>query len=370
MRLPKHLMVLLGLSAACLGLACGTPGAPQPPSLQLPRPVENLAAERKGTRVVLSWTQPTQTTDKQNVRRAGVTRICRSVDEFPMATCREVVKELGPTEMTSQITGKGSNSRVFYEDLLSTEAMGLHRYAGYAVEVFNDRTKSAGLSNQVRVPLAPTLPIPADLRVDVTSNGPVLHWTGQSRAQLGNLAQTYDFHYRIYRRLSEQPNYTVVGEVALDGPQFVAADPSFEWEKTYVYKVTPVTAIPGTDGRSASEIEGDDSATAQVTVHDVFPPARPTGLQAVYSGVGQKPFIDLSWAPNTESDLAGYTVYRHEKDQPPVAISKEPVKAPAFRDDGVEVGHTYYYFVQAVDVRGNLSESSQEASESVPGEKQ
>jgi hypothetical protein len=287
-----------------------------------------------------------------------------------MASCREVVKELGPSEMTSQTRGKGSNSRVLYEDLLSPEAMGQNRYAGYAVEVFNDRNKSAGLSNQVRIPLAPTLSIPTDLMVAVTSNGPVLRWTGQSRAQLGNLAQIYGFHYRIYRRLSDQPNYTVVGEVPLDGPQFVAADPSFEWEKTYVYKVTPVTAIPGFNGRPASEIEGDDSATVQVTVHDVFPPARPTGLQAVYSGVGQKPFIDLSWAPNTESDLAGYTVYRHEKNQPPVAISKEPAKAPAFRDDGVEAGHTYYYFVQATDVRGNLSESSQEASESVPEERQ
>ncbi len=369
MRLPKHLLVLLCSSAAGLTLACGTPGAPQPPSLQLPRPVENLAAERKGTRVVLSWTQPTQTTDKQNLRHVGVTRICRSIDEFPMATCRDVVKELGPSEMTSQTTGKGSNSKVLYEDLLSAQIMGQHRYAGYAVEAFNDRNKSAGLSNQVRIPLAPTLPTPTDLKVEVTANGPVLHWTGQSRAQLGNLAQNYEFHYRIYRRSTDQPNYTVVGEAPLDGPRFVAADPSFEWEKTYVYKITPVTTIPAAAGRSASEIEGDDSAQAQVTVHDVFPPARPTGLQAVYSGVGQKPFIDLSWAPNTESDLAGYTVYRHEKDQPPVAISKEPVKAPAFRDDSVQTGHTYYYFVQASDVRGNLSESSQEASESVPEEK-
>jgi hypothetical protein len=370
MRLPKHLLVLLCSFAACLSLACGTPGAPQPPSLQLPRPVENLAAERKGTRVLLSWAQPTQTTDKQNVRHLGVTRICRSVDEFPMAICREVVKELGPTEMTSQTTGKGANPRVLFEDLLSPQAMGERHYAGYAVEVFNDRNKTAGLSNQIRVPLAPTLPIPTDLKVDVTSNGPVLHWAGQSRAQLGKLAQAYEFHYRIYRRLSDQPNYTIVGEVPLNGPQFVASDPSFEWEKTYIYKVTPVTAIPAAGGVGASEIEGDDSSPAQVTVHDVFPPARPTGLQAVYSGVGQKAFIDLSWAPNTESDLAGYTVYRHEKDQPPIAISKEPAKGPSFRDDGVEAGHTYYYFVQAADVRGNLSESSQEASESVPGGKQ
>jgi len=368
MRLPKHLLVWLCSSAACLSLACGTPGAPQPPSLLLPHPVENLSGERKGTRVVLSWTPPTQTTDKQNVRHVGVTRICRAIGEFPMAACREVVKELGPTEMTSQASAKGSKPKVVFEDVLAPQGMGPQRYAAYAIEVFNDHGRSAGLSNQVRIPLAPTLPPPTDLRVDITANGPVLRWTGQSRAQLGSLAQAYDFRYRIYRRLTGQPNYLVVGEVPLDGPQYVAPDTSFEWEKSYDYRITSVTQIPASGSRSAAEIEGDDSPTTKATVHDVFPPARPTGLQAVFSGVGQKPFIDLSWAPNTESDLAGYTVYRHEKDQQPVTLTKEPTKAPAFRDDSVQAGHTYYYFVQAVDARGNISGSSQEANETVPEE--
>jgi fibronectin type 3 domain-containing protein len=272
--------------------------------------------------------------------------------------------------MTSQASAKGSNPKVVFEDVLSPQTMGPQRYAGYAVEVFNDRGRSAGLSNQVRIPLAPTLPPPTDLRVDVTSNGPVLRWTGQSHAQLGGLTQTYGFRYRIYRRLTGQSNYMIVGETQLDGPQYVAPDASFEWEKSYDYKVTSVTEIPASGGRLQAEIEGDDSPITQAKIHDVFPPARPTGLQAVFSGVGQKPFIDLSWAPNTESDLAGYTVYRYEKGEQPVALNKEPAKAPAFRDDGVQAGRTYYYFVQAVDVRGNLSESSQEANETIPGEKQ
>ena len=366
MPLPKHLLLWACLTVAGLGVSCGTPGAPQPPSLQLPRPVENLAAERKGTRVVLNWTQPTQTTDKQNIRGPVVTRICRSIGEFPMATCREPVKELSPSELTSQVAGKGSNSRVIFEDLLSSQMLNTQTFAGYAVEVLSERGRSAGLSNQVRIPLAPTLPPPTDLRVDVSANGPVLHWTGQSRAQLGALAQSNSFRYRIYRRMSAQPNYFLVGEAPLDGPQFTAADPNFEWEQTYSYKITPVTEIPAANGRQPLEIEGDDSPAVQVMVHDTFPPARPTGLQAVYSGVGQKAFIDLSWAPNTESDLAGYNIYRREQDQQPVQISREPAKAPAFRDDNVQPGHKYFYFVQAVDTRGNLSDSSQEASETVP----
>ncbi len=30
----------------------------------------------------------------------------------------------------------------------------------------------------------------------------------------------------------------------------------------------------------------------------------------MFSSVGQKPFVDLTWAPNMESDLAGYNVFR------------------------------------------------------------
>ena len=48
----------------------------------------------------------------------------------------------------------------------------------------------------------------------------------------------------------------------------------------------------------------------EVFTRDIYPPAQPGGLQAVFSSVGQKPFIDLTWAPNMESDLAGYNVYR------------------------------------------------------------
>src|SRR5690348_11373365 len=101
----RSVRTLVGCSSAFLLLvciACGTPGAPQPPSLQLPRPVDDLAGERKGTRVLLAWTAPTQTTDKQNLRRPGATRVCRAINEFPMSQCREIVAELKPSEMTSQ----------------------------------------------------------------------------------------------------------------------------------------------------------------------------------------------------------------------------------------------------------------------------
>ena len=119
-------------------------------------------------------------------------------------------------------------------------------------------------------------------------------------------------------------------------------------------------------GKPAIEVEGDYTPEVKIFAHDVFPPAVPSGVQAVFSGTGQQPFIDLIWAPVTDSDLDGYNVYRHEEGRAAVKVNLEPVKMPAFRDVQVVSKKRYFYSVSAVDQRGNESARSEEASESVP----
>jgi fibronectin type 3 domain-containing protein len=116
----------------------------------------------------------------------------------------------------------------------------------------------------------------------------------------------------------------------------------------------------------AVAVEGDDTAEVKVFAHDVFPPATPSGLQAVFSGPGQLPFIDLIWAPVTDADLDGYNVYRSEDGGDAVRVNTELVKAPAFRDTAVVSGKTYSYSVSAVDARGNESGRSEAAGEKAP----
>ncbi len=174
--------------------------------------------------------------------------------------------------------------------------------------------------------------------------------------------------YRVYRRDAGASGETVAGEVAVtDETPPSLLDSAFVWEKTYDYRLTVVTMIAQEKG-TEQQVEGEDAPSVTVVAHDVFPPATPTGLQAVFSGPGQKPFIDLIWAPDTESDLAGYNIYRHEQDGQPVKLNSEPVKAPAFRDTEILPGHQYSYSVSAVDVRGNESPRSEEAGEAVPSQ--
>jgi hypothetical protein len=351
------LMLLSGCALALLS-SCATPGAPMPPSLQLPRPVEDLNYIRKGPRVVLSWTPPSQTTEHLGLKHLGVTYICRSINSYPVNAC-EMVKRLTPDQV-ALVTDK-KRELAIYEDVLPPDIIAAGSFATYSIDVFNQRGRTAGLSNQLRVPLVQTLPPPQDFHVTVTAQGPTLQWTAAPHSALANTT----FVYRVFRRLEGVPTFTQVQDVRADvtGPQSLL-DAGFEWEKRYDYKLVPITEI--TQGSTTIEVEGEDSPVVSILAKDVFPPAQPTGVQAVFSSVGQKPFIDLTWTPNTETDLAGYDIYRHEGNAEPAKLNAKSVKAPSYRDENVRPGAKYFYSVVAVDLRNNQSPRSPETSEQVP----
>jgi fibronectin type 3 domain-containing protein len=77
--------------------------------------------------------------------------------------------------------------------------------------------------------------------------------------------------------------------------------------------------------------------------------------------------IDLNWQPVTDTDLAGYQVYRRESGAAWQRISPTPLLvSPAFHDANVQPGHTYSYAVSAVDQSGHESARSAETEETVP----
>jgi hypothetical protein len=361
---PRSILCLLACALLALCCACGVPGAPQPPSLKLPRPVRDLRAERKGDKVTLTWTAPRVTTDQQGIRQPGVTRVCRSLGTEPMSACTPV----GEVPGAQAAPGKPAS----FVDTLA-ETLQQQRWTGvvtYAVDVQNADSRSAGLSNQVQISLAPALRAPVELKAEVTAQGVELRWRGDGYLRPGSGA--WEGSYRVYREpLQEGARRVALGTGEMDNPQFLNAvvgfhflDKSAEWENKYRYIVVPITRYG--QGEQAGEFEGEEAAV-EVFAHDVFPPAVPTGLEAVYTPVPQQAgFIDLTWAPDTEADLAGYSIYRHEEGAAAVKVSSELVKTPAFRDRNVVTGHRYFYSVSAVDLRGNESARSGEASEAVP----
>lgn len=75
--------------------------------------------------------------------------------------------------------------------------------------------------------------------------------------------------------------------------------------------------------------------------------------------------VRLAWDANTESNLAGYQVYRSEES----GIYGSPIAQTAqilFTDSTVQRGKTYFYTVTALDTDGNESLKSSEVTATVP----
>jgi len=371
MKLASYLGCALSAVLVAGVTSCGVPGIPKPPSLQLPQPVRDLRAFRKGDSVYLAWSTPTKTTDLVTIRHPGITRVCRSTHPLT-AECDVLVGEVQPLPPTSSAAAKTAKSskapaalQVTYKDSVPASLLSSDPAAQffYAVLALNQNGRSAGPSNVVSVPAIVAPAPPADFQAQATADGVLLSWTGNPQGQ-----KTPHLHYlyRLYRHEPGTQADAVVAELPFGTLRtYLVFDHTFQWEKTYLYRATVVSLIHF-EGKPETRFESADTPSIKVFAHDVFPPAVPSNLQAVFSGVGQKLFIDLTWAPDTDADLAAYNVYRREEGGQSRKINAAPVKAPAFRDSDVSSGHTYFYSVTAVDARGNESEHSSEESEKVP----
>jgi hypothetical protein len=376
--------VSFSLVLCLLMVGCAQTGPPLPPSLELPKPPSDLHASRKGNLVTLTWTQPAVTTDRLGVRFLGPTRICRALKTqftacgnpagiLPAPTTQPNRSRKKPRKPKSSSSSRPAPVTQTYSDALPSDW--LQRDSSddvtYAVEVLNRNGRGAGISNLVHVPAVSTLPAPGDLTATLSGDGVSLTWTSKGESQpvrddSSTQASRVQHRYRIYRREEAIGNDAVAGEVEVsEAGSAHFTDSGFAWEKTYLYRVTAVSIAKRPEGEV--QVEGDDSASVRMVAHDIFPPAVPAGLQAAYSGEGQKPFIDLIWAPVTTADLAGYNIYRSEgSGGTTTKLNSDLVKSPSYRDFTVESGKTYTYTVSSVDVRGNESQKSESASEPVP----
>jgi hypothetical protein len=92
----------------------------------------------------------------------------------------------------------------------------------------------------------------------------------------------------------------------------------------------------------------------------------PAAPQGVYSVTGDQ-VVYLHWIPNTEPDLAGYTIYRSrdpEENYQPVA--EVAARASSYEDGGRMNGVTYYYGITAFDTEGNESDFNEELIHDTP----
>ena len=84
----------------------------------------------------------------------------------------------------------------------------------YAVSVFNSYGRSAGLSNQVQVPSAPTLAAPANLSAHLSAKGVEITWNAVPPSpEISGVK----YEYRVYRRDVATGHDSVAGEIPDNG---------------------------------------------------------------------------------------------------------------------------------------------------------
>jgi len=367
------LAAILSVSLTALLSGCGMPGAPQPPSLNLPDRVADLSATRAGNQVSLAWTMPRRNTDRLPLK-----------GDIDVLVCRDLAATLNSTTCTAAGTlqlAPAANG-AFTESLPAGLATGAPQPLTYFVELNNKHGRSAGRSNPATV-LAGEAPAPVTgFAAELRKQGVVLRWNpaepgaavrlrrklltpSASKPRTGPLPST-----------AEPVDQNLLVEAAPEPSPAHALDKNIAFGNSYEYRAQRVVRVPVVQTSGASqniELEGELSPPIRIDALDVFPPAVPAGLAAVAVAAdpqsGAPASIDLSWQPNTDPDLAGYEVYRREDQTPWQRISgDQPVVGPAFHDARVLPGHTYRYGVSAVDQKGHESGRSAEASDTVPNE--
>ena len=352
----------LALAAGFVLAGCGTPGAPQPPSLNLPVAVTDLAASRAGNQVTLTWNMPKRSTDKLLLKNFVSVRVCRREGA---GACVVAGAELA---FAPGVEG------AFTETLPAALAVGEPRPLSYFVELRNHRGRSAGLSNAAHV-LAGVAPAPVDgLSAEVRKQGVVLRWT-----PAGSSAEAVRLHRKLLSPPPAKPregmlaprpepvNQNLLVEAGARSGR--AIDKEIRFGQSYEYRAQRVARVT-VEGQPL-ELDGELSAPVRIEASDVFPPDAPTDLAAVATASedGAENAIDLSWQPVTDADLVGYAVYRREGEAVWQRISPaEPLVPPAFHDAQVRPGHTYRYAVSAIGQNGHESARSAETEETVPSQ--
>lgn len=365
MRLAAAIIADFVCAAALSG--CGMPGAPQPPSLNLPVRVNDLSAVRAGDQVTLAWSMPTRNTDKLLLKANVAVRVCRN--QSSTANCSAIA--------TLQLPPGANGS--FTDPLSPDLASGSPRLLSYFVELDNRKGRSAGPSDIAGV-LAGAAPPPAtNLAAATRPDGILLSW---APAPPGSPSNPIRLERKLLAASAQKPPQSPLASppepleqnlLVESGPQADRAlDTHIRFGETYEYRAQRVARV--TINGQTLELASALSSPVRIVAENNFPPAVPTGLVAVAApgANGEPTAIDLSWLPVTTADLAGYIVYRRDVTQPESAETwrrispAPPIVGPAYHDAAVESAHTYQYVVSSVGQNGRESARSAQAQETVP----
>jgi fibronectin type 3 domain-containing protein len=234
---------------------------------------------------------------------------------------------------------KVNTSLVATSSYTDTELTGGTTYY-YVVTAVDDGTNESGYSNEdsdVPTDLPPSAP--AGLDATPGDREAVLSWDANSETDIAG--------YDVYRSTTNGTGFSKVNTslVTLTG----YTDVMLSGGTTYYYKIKAVDSLSQASAYS----------NQAYAIPTDYPPSAPTGL----SGVAGDRQAVLSWNANLEPDLAGYNLYRSLTSGSGYSkINTSMITMNNYTDTGLTGGVTYYYVLKAVDLGGDLSGYSNQAS--------
>ena len=383
--------------------------------------VKDLSAQRLGDGVALAWTNPEKTTDRLDIKGPTTAEICRIAYPAVPLSGRAAVPPAAPCVRIARLSVPSGTSHTA-DPLPGALAAGPAVLLAYRVEIFNGHGRSAGLSAPAFAAAGAAPSAVEQLRAAASPSGVVIEWQRRSSSAGGSASVELDrLLASSAAALSNSASSPASGSSSQpkppakrsirNGPKVAAKpgrgsapkpleaapptpaevtlkvpaqavdsggviDSTAAKGETYRYTAQRVFNV-SLDGHSLA-LRSLPSAPVTLVVRDLFPPARPSGLEAVPGeavpdiAAGNRSAsssIDLSWTPNTDADLAGYFVYRQEISSTgslagaAIRLNPTPLAGPAYRDQTAVTGQRYAYRVTAVDASGNESKPSAEVQE-------
>jgi len=345
---------------------CGAPGDPTAPTPPVPTAITDLSARQLGDGVQLSFSLPSNTISGAKLASPPAVEILRGGLK-PDGTAEPKSFRVVYTIPGAMIEKYRFDDHLRFLDPIAPEEIKAHSGATvvYTVRTRASQKRASADSNVVSLRVFPVPGRIVSVEARVTETAIELSWPAPTLSSGGDPLSA-SIRYRIYRSEispAEGPSPRVPqhGKREVESAPLASSDSNhypdtaFTFERTYVYTVRSVIQVEN------GSVESADSEPVTVTPHDTFPPDAPQGIvAAVLPGATAGALVvDLSWSINLETDLAGYHVYRSEKEGTRGQfVTADLLPTPAVRDTSVEPGHRYWYTVTAVDRAGNESASS------------
>lgn len=360
------LFAFVTLSTA-FGVNCGKRRPPQPPTIFTQSKYE-LTGNQRGNLVILSLIVNTSRNATRAPKQTLIYRLSESPSD-PLFLSEDDFASRAVLIGTVDISGANASasfkqSKLIYNDQLSlVNSPTRLRYAIRIVDADERRTAFSNFfliepSRQVARP-------PASLTSTFETDAVRLTWLPSADDKAPNF-----IGYNVYRISPIAKNATEFEKSKTVEPSLLTpasinetnfSDERFTFGEEYVYFVRSVSS-----GANGAAIESLDSGVASIIPLDKIAPSAPESI-TVAAAPNR---LSLFFAANTETDLAGYDVYRTTDDTIPLErwqkLNNTLLTATTYQDLNVESGKRYFYYLKAIDTAGNISVPSEIVSEIAP----